>query len=264
MYKLRHFLLLNALLLILLIWSLGLSFFLGGPWKQFYLAFLIGGVILFIVHYFSGTHWLVTVLQTRRINSNLLEQLCLDAGLQKQPALYLLHQTGVANAFTVSFFGGDSIFITPEIWQSGGKISRPIFAHEIAHIKHGDSIINGFVYSFEQLIAGIGRLWMLFVFSGPSGWILLLFFWPLLLILHLWSRLTVILYKLFTLPLLRQAELAADQKAARWTSPAAAINALQTINNFNNRDSFFAWKNQPFSTHPSFDERINNLRELTD
>lgn len=169
-----------------------------------------------------------------------------------------------ANAFTVSYAKEDAIFMTPEIRKADEEIMAPIVAHEMAHIKNGDSLMTGFISAFGQIIGGMSQLWLLLIFGGPVGWLILLFFWPFILAIQIWSYMTLIVYQALTAYLMRRREYVADRTAAEWTSPQQMIKALDALESYNKNwfKRMFSPREDPLATHPALKKRIQRLKEM--
>lgn len=253
------------LVLVFVLWASGVASLLEASALRMNFLFLGAGLILFSLHYFRGKTWLVSSLEARMVEDEILTKLTEKYELEEKPELYVTRPLEGANAFTVSYSSAPAIFVTPEIWRSSNEILAPVIAHELAHLKNGDSLVNGFVTAFEKLIHGFGQVWMFLLFSGPLGWLALLFFWPLILVVQLWSHLTLIIYRPLATAMTRASELDADRLAARWTSPELVAESLKSIENYNRRwySGLFRTDEPLISTHPSLDKRLINLEENT-
>ncbi len=254
-----------VLLLILAGWSTGIGWFLGIDWLTLFLSMALAVGISYVLHYREGADWLKHQLGARQARSRTIDQLYACSELKRKPNLYVTQPLSAANAFTVTYAEEDAVFVTPEIHKAPARLKAPILAHEMAHVAHNDSLIVGFVSAFEQMIGNLGRLWVLLFLSGPVGWLVLLLFWPFLLLVQFWSFLTLGLYQPIASTLLREREFRADEKAAEWTSPQAMKEALRGLENYNRQwiPTLFQRNEGPLSTHPPVRERLNRLDTLT-
>lgn len=259
----RQFGLVVLLLAIFAAWSAGLGWIFGVEWIPMFLSFVAGGALAYVMHYRQGSRWMARQLGAQPIQSAALDRLYRESGLSRKPSLYVTEPMTGANAFTISYAGEDAIFVTPEIYRARDHLKEPILAHELAHIHHNDSLLIGFVSAFEQMIGNLGRLWMLLLVSGLIGWVLLLFFWPFLLLVQVWSLITLIVYQPLAARLLREREFLADRTAARWTSTDRVKEALTKLEHYNRRwlPDLLNHQPGPLSTHPPLEDRLRRLEE---
>lgn len=262
--NLRQVAIVGLLLGILAGWAEGLSWILGTAWFPLFLTLTLGGAFSTFLHYRRGADWMARQLGAKPVRSRSLDRVYRRTNLPRKPRLYVTKPMTGANAFTISSAGEDSIFVTPEIYRAAGRIQEPVLAHEMAHIQHNDSFVMGFVSVFEQMIGNLGQLWFLLFFGGPFGWILLLVFWPFLLLVQFLSMVTLSVYQPVAALLLRQREYLADETAAHWTSVDQMKRALTNLEHYNRRwiPKFFQSEPGPHSTHPPLERRLERLQEL--
>ncbi|GEM_PF-5657060 len=261
----RHFVLILLIFAILALWAAGIALVLGAAWHQVFALFTAVGLTLFALHYFFGKKWLITRLNARPAKHSLLTELVDKANIMGKVSFYVTRSFETANAFAVTYSDEHAIFLTPEVWQADMRLLGPIVAHELAHVKNGDSLIAGFTSAFEQILSRFSKIWLAFLMGGPLGWIILLFFWPLLLFVQLWSHITLFIYRLLASPLMQGREFEADRMAAGWTSPEFTSQALKAIDSYNSHwlKNIFPLRENPLSTHPPLRERIQQLEQMT-
>ncbi len=261
----RHFALVLLIVAILALWSTGIALVLETAWHHVFIIFAGTCLTLFALHYFYGKKWLISRLDARPTNKPILKELVKRAKIEGDVNFYVTRSFENANAFAVSYSEEQTIFLTPEVWQADKKLLAPIVAHELAHVKNGDSLIAGFTSAFEKIIGRFSNLWFLLLMGGPLGWIILLFFWPLLLFVQLWSHVTLFVYRLLASPLRQKREFEADRLAASWTSPELTRRALKAVDSYNSHwlKDIFSNQGNPLSTHPPLKERIQRLKGMT-
>lgn len=245
-------------------WAFGVSWFLDASWLVVFLSLVAGGSVVFGIHYYKGVGWMIKQMDARKVSSPALSTIAKKADLNTQPVLYITEPMDQANAFTVPHSSGTAIFITPKLANLAPSLLEPILAHELAHVKNGDSIVVGLISVFEQMIGNMGQLLTFLVFVGPLGWIVLFFFWPLLITLYAVSTVTLLIYQPIASKLMRQREFQADYLAAKWTSVRRMKKALKTIDRYNKGvfDRLFRKTPRSSSTHPSLNQRLRHLDQI--
>ncbi|MFB6344142.1 MAG: M48 family metalloprotease [bacterium] len=258
---LRQIGIIMVLVFILAGWAAGLSWVFSTEWLPMFLSLILAGGFAYVLHFQQGSAWLARQFDARPVESGVLDRLYRKTDLDRKPHLYVTGAMSSANAFTVSCAEEDAIFVTPEIHRSDPNLKAPILAHEMAHVQHNDSLIMGFISVFEQMIGNLGRLWVLLLMGGLVGWLILLLFWPFLLLIHCLSLITLTVYQPLSTLLLRQREFQADLTAARWTSAEHMKRALKTLEHYNRQwiPKLLTRDEGPLSTHPPLEERLRKL-----
>lgn len=257
----RQFGIIVLLLGILAGWSAGLSLIFNVDWIALFASLTVAGIVSYLFHYRSGSKWMARQLGAKPVKSRALERVYRRTDLSRKPRVYVTEPMSGANAFTVSYAQEDAIFVTPEIYRASGELQEPILAHELAHVQHNDSLIIGFVSVFEQMVSNISNLWILLLMGGLFGWILLLMFWPFILLVHGLSLITLVVYQPLSAALLRRREFQADRTAARWTSVKGMKRALKKLEHYNRRwlPGLLKQQEGPLSTHPPLEQRLRQL-----
>lgn len=252
------------LLAILAGWSAGLGLILNVDWFPLFVSLTAAGGISYVFHYRSGSKWMARQLGAKPVDSRALDRVYRRTNLSRKPRLYVTEPMSGANAFTVSYAGEDAIFVTPEIYRASGGLQEPILAHEMAHIQHNDSLIIGFVSVFEQMVSNMSNLWILLLMGGLFGWIILLLFWPFILLVHGLSLITLMVYQPLSATLLRVREFQADRTAAKWTSVDQMKQALKKLEHYNRRwvPDVLRGNQGPLSTHPPLEQRLKRLNAV--
>lgn len=95
-----------------------------------------------LIGYLKGNSIKVTENQFPEIY-DIVSTLSTTLGLKKTPAVYILQDSGILNAFATRFFGRDFVVIYSEIlelaYENGKKSLEFIIAHELGHIKRKHS-----------------------------------------------------------------------------------------------------------------------------
>jgi heat shock protein HtpX len=229
--------------------------------------------IIFIVFLFQAKPLAVPV-NAKSINYldnpelyNIVFELFKQAHLAGKPKIYLLPSLQM-NAATIGNKTQPSIILTLGLVQGlSAQELKGVLAHEISHIKQDDLTFFFFIESMRQITSFLARF----------GWIMILFFFPLLYVsgsgFSIWSLLLFLalpfLSLLVQLALLRIREFSADLAAVELTGdPQSLATALQKIDYQQKKLlSYFLPlrenKNTSlFKTHPVTAERVRRLMEL--
>lgn len=198
----------------------------------------------------------------------LVQQLACRAGLDHLPQLYYLPSHSL-NAFAVGTGRRAAIGITAGILERfpTDEIAG-VLAHEIAHIKHRDTIVMGLADGLSRItsvLAQVGLLLM--VLNLPAilfGSVMIP--WPIVGLLILAPTLSSVLQ----MGLSRIREFEADAEAVRLTGrPGALARALRRLEGetFSLFHLLFPRRRRDpelslLRTHPPLEERIKRLEEL--
>jgi heat shock protein HtpX len=202
---------------------------------------------------------------------SILEDLSSDAGLSEVPEVYVIE----AEEMNAAAFGRESkprLAVTrPLLERLSDRELRAVVAHEVTHIAQHDLTFYRFFMMLQLLTVTVARV----------GWLMLLFFWPVLATSG--TRLppgtialligAPIVSVLLQLGLSRSREYAADLGAVELDGdPEGLAAALEKID----RQQQQLWKQvlpvpqrrgrreSVLRSHPDQDRRIARLRELAD
>lgn len=248
-------------------------FLLVGLWLGGVVGLSVGlglALILNLSVFYKSDSWILNLYKAKKIRKkdypeiySSVEELCKKADISV-PKVYIINKK-VPNAFAV---GRD-----PEhssIALTNGLLSKlsvdeieSVIAHEISHIKHRDTLINMIA---SVLGTAITYLSYLFLFNDQrNGGILMFILAPLSA-------------GLIRMAISRGREFYADKGAGELKDPTSLASALEKIESYN-KDSnikgnpstsnifivnpFRGKINNLFSTHPSTEERVRRLRNMT-
>ncbi len=196
----------------------------------------------------------------------LVEELSLRAGLPRAPTLHLL-RSPVLQAMAAGDREDPAIAVTSGLIESvPPRELAAVLAHEIAHIRHGDTFIMRLAYTAGAMTQTMSSIGLLMLFA------LLPVFWATGEVLSpfgiLLLTLSPTISDLLQLSLSRRREFLADAGAVELTGdPQGLARALQRIHAMQGDDwERFAsrggrWLHW-FRTHPSTPERIERLAKL--
>jgi heat shock protein HtpX len=232
------------------------------------------GVFLLLLRPRISQAWLLSMYRARPLPQyaapelhRLLRVLSQRAGLRRAPALYYV-PSPITNAFAVGRADDAAIAVTDGLLRRlSGRQVGAVLAHEISHVRAGDTSIMGFSDALSRLVQGLSYLGMLVVIltvpvtlEGDVR--------PLLIA----GALVVLpsLVTLLQLALSRSREYDADLEAATLTGdPEGLATALEALERAEGR----LWERimVPHSrvpdplllrTHPPTAERTRRLRSL--
>lgn len=175
------------------------------------------------------------------------------------------------NAFTVGRSPATaSLAVTSGLLEElDGRGVTGVLAHELAHIRHRDTLLNSFAATVTSTLRSLGRVLGLFVLLAFP---VLLFVAPRLLAVGALLAIAPLVALLLQKALSRQREFAADAAAARLTGdPAGLAAALQRIEHRNSSllSLLFGRGRRPLNapgtpldSHPPTTERVQRLRAL--
>lgn len=244
----------------------------GGMLAVFAVA---GSVVLYFAQPLASPQFIMRISGARRLGRAeagrlyaALAHLSQRAGLSRVPDLYLIPK-GIMNAFTAGPDGNGAIAVSSGLLRHmEPDETAAVLAHEISHIRHGDTGVMGFAFLSGQLIQTLSLF----------GQFLLLLQLPLIVIgsgddrFGLASILVVVLAPwmsgLIQHALSRTREYAADLSAAQLLDdPVPLARALRKLENqqtgllrrilwpsYPGREIPTAWR-----THPPTEERIRRL-----
>ena len=260
-------------------------------------------VVLFVIPFLAlcsalamyNLHTQVATLMQDENHGELHECLILllqSAGLEERSIVARCYEDNVPGAFTISLPLRKRSLIAfssrlLEIMPPGSDMFRAVAAHEITHIKNGDSSSKAFIRIFHSMISLIPEILEFLILDViKSSWkylsvlsvitlILLISvhnlpletFWP---ILRFVSIPAAILFVVFCLRKLlegiaqtysRRREFVADRGAAAMVSPSAMISALEQVALFKAYESRFPGKTL-FDSHPPVHLRIKQLQGM--
>jgi heat shock protein HtpX len=191
---------------------------------------------------------------------NGVKELCKKKGMIIRPRLYIL-QMSVPNAcaFGWGFIGMAAIGITKGLYDLlEPEEMKAVVAHELAHIKCRDVglmtllvIITGSAEQLAKLFTkgktSLGR--------GPFAFIIGWFFWLIAKVMIPMGRSAIS----------QERELTADALGALYMgSPDALITALRKLEKSIDKKREPSVIEHLFISHPGMDERIENLKQLTE
>jgi len=199
----------------------------------------------------------------------MVEILARRAGLAQLPALYLLPNRA-PQAMALGIGDETALAVTEGLLRGLSRREvAGVLAHEVAHLRNGDTRLLGLAQVFAQLTGMAGRLGgvmaLLDLILLPAGW---LPFPPLAVILFL---LAPSLGLLMQLALSRTRELAADLVAAELTGdPRGLASALARLERFQRGALVWLAPWMPrrrvssplLQSHPSTEARIRRLLAL--
>ncbi len=259
-----------------------MAVFLGAGWviggfSGMLIALLLAVVVNLLSYWYSDTIVLkmYRARPSRHIEiENMVKKLCREAKIP-EPKLYVI-PTDAPNAFATGRDPAHSaVAYTQGLLRLKDEEIEGVLAHEIAHIKNRDTLIQVMAATIAGAIAYIAQwgYWSLF-FHGDSreqaniaGIIAIVIFAPLAAML-------------LRLALSRSREYKADYQGALLTKrPRALASALEKISDYvrhkplRNASSATShlfivnpfrqdWFNSLFSTHPPVEERVKRLREM--
>ncbi|RLE10379.1 protease [Candidatus Aerophobetes bacterium] len=267
---------------LLIFLGLLMAIFLGAGWIiGGFTGMLIAFILAVIVNFFSYWYSDTIVLRMYRARpskhielENMLAKLSREAGIPT-PKLYVI-PIDTPNAFETGRAPNHAaVAYTEGLLKLKNEEIEGVLAHEIAHIKNRDTLLQVMAATIAGAISYLAQFgyWSLF-FEGDTreegniiGLIAIIIFAPLAALL-------------LRLALSRSREYAADYKAALLTKrPRALASALEKIaemvkekplKNMSSATSHLFivnpfrqdWFNNLFSTHPPIEERVKRLREM--
>jgi len=209
---------------------------------------------------------------------HLIVSLAQRADLPKTPEVWI-YESGDMNAFATGPSRKNSMiaFSTGLLQHMDERGIAAVAAHEIAHIANGDMLTLTVVQSVVNTISMIITipLWLIKAVAFFSDKVGVLMYWLISLVTWLLTAVVLFLGNMVVLVFSRKREYAADALAARLIDPAAMIHALQTLGTEvplfpQAQKSYAAFKINNasslasiFSTHPSIENRIKRLSQLT-
>lgn len=192
-----------------------------------------------------------------RITEHLSRQLGM-----KRPSLWILGSSA-ENAFAIAPFGRKAI-----VFNAGliNKLTLDelawVTAHELAHLKYGDSRTSSMWVTAATGLTWGARFHVFVINMFTRLSFLTPFARVAVLPLYLFAKVSLFAYRFasgvfrfFDLAVGRQMEFRCDRVASELVTPAAGIDALQTIGGFEPIISSL------FATHPSIRKRVAKLRK---
>lgn len=195
-----------------------------------------------------------------------LRVLAARAALPRPPRLFYV-PTPIANAFAVGGRRDAAVAVTDGLLRNlSGREVAAVLAHELAHVKAGDTNVMALSDALSQLVQALswaGIVGLAFAVPATARGD------PAFLVLALVLMALPTLTTLLQLGLIRSREYDADLEGAALTGdPAAAISALETLERVEGR----LWERNLISrrapdlllvrTHPPTAERVARLRAL--
>ncbi len=259
----------------------GVTLVFGGD--AFVLALVLTLVVAALVAgYLKSDRWVLgrfddQFLEPERRVRGSLEQMALAAGV-KTPVLYEL-DTGTLNAFAVGREPDRGIVVVTKglIEKLEPEELQGVLAHEVAHIRDGDSMAGSLIalvaWLADRVFVASWYLLLLALRMIAGGLVS-----PMLVLLPVVSLLLPVGGRLAQMAFSRSREYLADVSAVLLTrDPEGMIGALQKLEamstvvaraNVATSHLFVAptesiWDPELFSTHPPLAERIDRLRHVT-
>lgn len=197
--------------------------------------------------------------------TNLLVPLAKKLGV-RTPSLWLMPEGGV-NAFAMAAPGRSAIILTTGAIETLKGELPWVLGHELAHIKHGDSLSRAFWLAAVDALRVVGRLrvrvLMLIARTTYLLPVVRLLAFPLTLflsLLNMTSRFaesaSLFVFRYLDSYIGRAMEYRADKVAAGATAPEEGVRALLTVSG--HLESDFGGL---FATHPTLNSRIERLRK---
>jgi len=199
----------------------------------------------------------------------ILSQLSQQLGI-RTPTLLLQNTTQFVALSCSTVFGRPTITLSTGLLKTTDLVQLSfILAHELAHIKHRDSLTNSYVYRTIGLCHQIWRLHLLIhnisitllgylplpkLINNLLAQTLFSLIYPIFLVSHLVAKGITVCDRF----LLRRIEYRCDALAAKLTSTQAGISLFKT---FKQRKAF-SFQDSIYSTHPHASDRIGALEKL--